>query len=62
MKNVIEDKSAAVVQDTGAYQRLFDIASRVDADEGIRQGLEDVKKRKDSPRRGIFRRVRSQAR
>lgn len=39
----INGKAEAVVQDAGAYQRLLDIAARVDAAEGIRQGLEDVK-------------------
>ena len=36
-------KGAAVVQDAEAYQRLLDIAARVDVEEGIRQGLEDAK-------------------
>ena len=42
----VKGKAAAVVQDAEAYQRLLDIAARVDAEEGIRQGLEDAKKRK----------------
>ena len=36
-------KAAAIVQDAAAYQRLLDIAARADAEEGIRQGLEDSK-------------------
>ncbi len=39
----VKGKAAAIVQDAGAYQRLLDIAARADAEEGIRQGLEDVK-------------------
>jgi prevent-host-death family protein len=39
----VNGKAAAVVQDAGAYQRLLDIAARADAEEGIRQGLEDAK-------------------
>ena len=42
----VKGKAAAIVQDAEAYQRLLDIAARVDAEEGIRQGLEDAKKRK----------------
>ena len=44
MDLTVKGKSAAVVQDAEAYQRLLDIAARVDAEEGIRQGLEDVRK------------------
>ncbi|HTZ97391.1 MAG TPA: type II toxin-antitoxin system Phd/YefM family antitoxin [Terriglobales bacterium] len=40
----VNGKAAAVVQDAEAYQHLLDVAARADATEGIRQGLEDVKK------------------
>jgi PHD/YefM family antitoxin component YafN of YafNO toxin-antitoxin module len=40
----INGKAEAVVQDAEAYQRLLDIAAQASASEGIRQGLEDVKK------------------
>jgi prevent-host-death family protein len=40
----VNGKAEAVVQDAEAYQRLLDIAAQADASEGIRQGLEDVKK------------------
>jgi len=39
----VNGKAAAVVQDAEAYQRLLDIAAQADAEEGIRQGLEDEK-------------------
>jgi hypothetical protein len=39
------------VQDAEAYQRLLDIAAQADALEGIRQGLEDVKKGRMRPAR-----------
>ena len=42
----VNGKAAAIVQDVEAYQRLLDIAARVDAEEGIRQGLEEAKKGK----------------
>jgi prevent-host-death family protein len=50
----VKGKAAAVVQDAEAYQRLLDIAARVDAEEGIRQGLEDAKKGKIRPANEFF--------
>ena len=38
-----------MVQDAEAYQKLRDIAARADVQEGIRQGLEDVKNGKVRP-------------
>jgi prevent-host-death family protein len=40
----VNGKAEAVVQDAEAYQKLLDIAAQADEAEGIRQGLEDVKK------------------
>jgi PHD/YefM family antitoxin component YafN of YafNO toxin-antitoxin module len=39
----VKGKAAAIVQDAAAYQRLLDIAARADAEEGVRQGLEDAR-------------------
>ena len=50
----VKGKAAAIVQDAEAYQRLLDIAARADADEGIRQGLADVKQGKVRPAREFF--------
>ena len=50
----VKGKAAAIVQDAGAYQRLLDIAALADAEEGIRQGLEDVKQGKIRPAKGFF--------
>ncbi len=50
----VKGKAAAIVQDAEAYQRLLDIAAYADAGEGIRQGLEDVKKGKVRPARRFF--------
>ena len=47
----INGKAEAVVQDAEAYQRLLDIAAQADASEGIRQGLEDVRKGRVRPAR-----------
>ncbi len=50
----VKGKAAAIVQDAEAYQDLLDIAARSDADEGIRQGLQDAKKGKTRPARKFF--------
>jgi hypothetical protein len=42
----VKGNVAAVVQDAEAYQHLLDIAARSDAEEGIRQGLENAKEGK----------------
>ena len=50
----VKGKAAAIVQDAEAYQRLLDIAARADAEEGIRQGLEDSKQGKVRSAREFF--------
>ena len=50
----VKGKAAAIVQDAEAYQRLLDIAAYADAEEGIRQGLEDAKQGKVRPAREFF--------
>ena len=50
----VKGKAAAIVQDAAAYQRLLDITARADAEEGIRQGLEDVKIGKTRPAKEFF--------
>ena len=50
----VNGKAAAVVQDAEAYQHLLDIAAHADAEEGIRQGLEDAKKGRVRPAREFF--------
>jgi hypothetical protein len=40
--------------DAEAYQRLLDIAASADEEEGIRQGLEDVKQGRTRPAREFF--------
>ncbi len=50
----VKGKAAAVVQDAEAYQRLLDIAAGSDAEEGIRQGLEDARKGKVRPAKEFF--------
>jgi len=50
----VKGKAAAIVQDAEAYQRLLDIAATASAEEGIRQGLEDVKQGKVRPATEFF--------
>jgi prevent-host-death family protein len=50
----VKGKAAAIVQDAAAYQRLLDIASHADPEEGIRQGLEDIKQGKVRPAKEFF--------
>jgi hypothetical protein len=42
------------MQDDEAYQRQLDIAAQADAEEGIRQGLEDERKGRLRPAREFF--------
>ena len=54
----VNGKAAAVVQDAEAYQRLLDIAARADAEEGIRQGLDDVAHARTRPATEVFDEIR----
>jgi prevent-host-death family protein len=54
----VKGKAAAIVQDAGAYQRLLDIAASAAAEEGIRQGLDDVKHGRTRPAREVFDEIR----
>lgn len=54
----VNGKAAAIVQDAEAYQRLLDIAACADAEEGIRQGLEDAARGRTRPAREVFDEVR----
>jgi len=54
----VNGKAAAVVQDAEAYQRLLDIAARASANEGIRQGIDDVKSGRTLPAKEAFELIR----
>ena len=54
----VNGKAAAIVQDAEAYQRLLDIAARSDAEEGIRQGLDDVAHGRTRPAKEVFDQIR----
>jgi len=50
----VKGKAAAIVQDAKAYQHLLDIAALADAEEGIRQGLENVREGRIRTAREFF--------
>jgi prevent-host-death family protein len=54
----VNGKPEAVVQDATAYQRLLDLAAAADAREGIRQGLEDLRKGRTRPANEVFEEIR----
>jgi prevent-host-death family protein len=54
----VNGKPEAVVQDAAAYQRLLDLAALADESEGIRQGLEDVRRARTRPAREVFENLR----
>ena len=54
----VRGKAAAIVQDAEAYQRLLDIAAQADAEEGIRQGLDDVAHGRTRPAKEVFDEIR----
>ena len=54
----VNGKAAAIVQDAEAYQRLLDIAAGSDAEEGIRQGLEDAAYGRTRLAKDVFEQIR----
>ncbi len=54
----VKGRAQAVVQDAEAYQRLLDIAARADAQEAIRQGLDDVTHGRTRPAKQVFDEIR----
>ena len=54
----VNGKPEAVVQDAAAYQRLLDLAAAADVNEGIRQGLEEIRQGKGRPAKEFFEEMR----
>jgi prevent-host-death family protein len=54
----VNGKAAAIVQDAEAYQRPLDIAARADAEEGVRQGLDDLAHGRTRPAKEVFDEIR----
>jgi hypothetical protein len=51
----VKGKDSAMARQTGSSQRMLDDAARADANDGIRQGLEDAKQGKLQSARKFFR-------
>ncbi len=56
----VNGKAAAVVQDAESYQHLLDLAAEANAAEGIRQGLEDLRKGRTRSARAAFDALRAE--
>ena len=54
----VNGKPEAVVQSAAEYQRFVDIAASADVDEGIRQGLEDMREGRTRPADEVFEEMR----
>ncbi len=54
----VNGKPEAVVQDATAYQRLLDLAAAADVNEGIRQGMEELRQGKGRPAKEFFEEMR----
>lgn len=50
----VKGKATAVVQDAEAYQRLVDLAERMDTEDAIRRGLDDIANGRTRPAREFF--------
>ncbi len=58
----VDGKSAVVVQDVSAYQRLLDRLDRAEAIVGIRRGLEEVARGEAVPAAEVFAELRAKYR
>ena len=54
----VNGKPEAVVQSAAEYHRLLDIAASADVNEGIRQGLEDIREGRTRPAAEVFEEMR----
>jgi prevent-host-death family protein len=54
----VNGKPEAVLQSAAEYQRLLDLAASADVSEGIRQGLEDMRKGRTRPADEVFEEMR----
>ncbi|ESQ74963.1 prevent-host-death protein [Asticcacaulis sp. AC402] len=55
----VNGRAAAVLQDAESYQRLLDLAAAANAEEGLRQGLEDVAMGRTRPAQDVFNDLRA---
>jgi hypothetical protein len=54
----VKGNAAAIVQDAEAYQCLLDVAASADAEEGTRQGPDDVAHGRTRPAKEVFDEIR----
>ena len=54
----VNGKAEVVVQDAFAYQKLLDLVDRLEAIEGIQQGLESMQRGEGTPAQEVFTRLR----
>ena len=54
----VNGKAEAVVQDAAAYQRLLDLVAQADVNEGIRQGLAELRRGEGRPADEFFEEMR----
>jgi prevent-host-death family protein len=54
----VDGKPEVVVQEAAAYQRLLDLAAEADANEGIRQGLDQLNRGEGSSATDFFAEMR----
>jgi prevent-host-death family protein len=54
----VDGKPEVVVQDAEEYERLLDLAAEADANEGIRQGLEELRRGEGRPASEFFAEMR----
>jgi prevent-host-death family protein len=50
----INGKAEVVVQDAHSYQRLLDLAERLETIDAVREALESVKRGEGRPLKGVF--------
>jgi PHD/YefM family antitoxin component YafN of YafNO toxin-antitoxin module len=55
----VDGQPKVVLQNPAAYQRLLELAALADPEEGIRQGLEDVRQGRTRPAREFFAEMRN---
>jgi prevent-host-death family protein len=58
----VNGKPEAVLQDPAEYQRLLDLAALADPEEGLRQGLEDMRAGRVRPLKEVFDEMRARYR
>ena len=50
----VDGEPAAILQDPAEYQRLLDLASEADEEEGLRQAMEDIAAGRTYPAEEVF--------